>query len=107
MIIDYVAIGKRIKKERRRRKISQEKFAELLNISPGYMSRVESGNAEVSLKLLLNISHQLNTNPGYFLTGVTYHADNETSHELIQLLKNCPPRKLDMIINIIKVINDY
>ena len=39
---DYCAIGKRIQKTRKSQKITQEKLAELTNLSPSHMSHIES-----------------------------------------------------------------
>ncbi len=41
-----------IKEYRKKRKITQEKLAELLDISPRQLQRIESGSSETSLKTL-------------------------------------------------------
>ena len=42
MEIDYVAIGKRIQKFRRKLKMSQERLAEQINVSVPHMSNIEN-----------------------------------------------------------------
>lgn len=41
-----------IKEYRKKRKITQEKLAELLDISPRQLQRIENGSSETSLKTL-------------------------------------------------------
>lgn len=48
MEIDYTAIGKRVKKFRKSRRLSQEQLAELLDISVPHMSNIENGKTKFS-----------------------------------------------------------
>jgi len=41
-----------IKEYRKKRKLTQEKLAELLDISPRQLQRIENGSSETSLKTL-------------------------------------------------------
>lgn len=44
-----------IKEYRKKKKITQEKLAELLDISPRQLQRIENGSSETSLKTLKKI----------------------------------------------------
>ena len=48
-------IGRRIKDIRKRKKIPQEKLAEMIGISPNYMSALERGAYNIKLELLVQI----------------------------------------------------
>ena len=48
-------IGRRIKEIRKQKKIPQEKLAELIGISPNYMSALERGAYNIKLELLVQI----------------------------------------------------
>ena len=48
-------IGRRIKEIRKQKKIPQEKLAEMIGISPNYMSAVERGAYNIKLDLLVQI----------------------------------------------------
>ena len=48
-------IGRRIKEIRKRKKIPQEKLAEMIGISPNYMSALERGAYNIKLELLVQI----------------------------------------------------
>lgn len=54
-------IGKNIQNERKRQGYTQESFAELMNVSWSYVSKIESGVLNLSIGKILEISKYLNT----------------------------------------------
>ena len=48
-------IGRRIKEIRKQKKIPQEKLAEMIGITPNYMSALERGSYNIKLELLVQI----------------------------------------------------
>lgn len=56
----YKIIGKNIQRERARLGYTQETFAELMNVSWSYVSKIESGILNLSLGKILEISEFLN-----------------------------------------------
>ena len=52
-------LGKRIKEERKKRGLTQEKLAELSGISNNFISYIESGNKNASLKTIKRITDTL------------------------------------------------
>lgn len=61
-----IQLSQRIKRFRRRQKLTQEKLAELLNINPKYLQRLEAGKHRPSLKLLYKLAAKLGMKPGDF-----------------------------------------
>ena len=59
MDIDYSAIGKRVKKARAKKNISQEKLAELVDLTVPYISNIENGNTKLGLQAILSIANAL------------------------------------------------
>jgi transcriptional regulator with XRE-family HTH domain len=57
-----VKIGKRIKELRRLKKISQEALANIAEVDRTYMTKVETGKRNVSVKVLEKIILALDTN---------------------------------------------
>lgn len=49
MELDYRVIGSRIQARRKQKKITQEKMAEALNLSVGFISQIERGVTKLSL----------------------------------------------------------
>ena len=64
---DYVSIGEQIKFWRQQRGLTQEKLAEMVELSPGYISLIETGKKKMSLETLLLICVALNVTPNDLL----------------------------------------
>ena len=61
MLVDYDAIGMRIKIARIRARISQETLAERTNFSTTHISNIETGNTKLSLPAIDRKSTRLNS----------------------------------------------
>lgn len=59
MALDYKIIGNRIKIARIKKHLTQENLAEQLDVSIAFLSRVERGTIEVSLKRLSQLCELL------------------------------------------------
>ena len=57
----YKIIGKNIQNARKERGWSQEKFAEKMNVSWSYVSKIESGILNISIGKLIDFSKPLKT----------------------------------------------
>ena len=51
--MELKSIGNKIKEQRIKKNISQEKLAELIEVTPSYISNLESGNRVASLPTML------------------------------------------------------
>ena len=90
MKINYDAIGKAIRDFRIRQEMTQEELSEYSGISPGYLSKIESGYSKPSLETLVAISFSL----GISLNDIVYsdeHLENfDLSSRMINdLLEKC------------------
>lgn len=66
-----VTLGERVKLTRNTHKITREKLAELVDVSPRFLAEVEAGKVGVSLQTLKNLSLALSTTTD-FLLGLDY-----------------------------------
>ena len=84
--MELQSIGKKIKDKRQQKNISQEKLAELVDVTPSYISNIESGNRVASLPTMLEIVKVLDLSLDYLLLeNVTDDSDNiETDKFLIE-----------------------
>lgn len=69
MRFDPVACGSRIKKLRLQRNLTQEQFAEQLNIFYKYVSKIETGSSTASIDLLIDIAGFFDVSMDYLLLG--------------------------------------
>jgi transcriptional regulator with XRE-family HTH domain len=104
MFIDYIAIGQRIKKIRKQKNFTQEKLAECLEVSTVYISQVENGNTKLNLEMLVRIANIFDTDPGYFLSGVSCQSQDYLNSDLAQLLQGCSPERRQLIMEVAKLI---
>ena len=75
MKFDQELFGRRIQEARMRRGITQEAFAEEIDISISYYQKIERGARGCSLDILVLIAEHLNVTTDYLLTGRQSHAD--------------------------------
>lgn len=73
-------VGLKIKKLRKEKNLTQEKFTEILHIDLRHFRRIESGKKTATLKLLNNISECFNVDISYFFI------DQGKSHKVKKIL---------------------
>jgi transcriptional regulator with XRE-family HTH domain len=104
MIIDYEAMGRRIKKIRKQQKITQKHLAESLEVSTVYISQIENGKTKINLERLVNLANLLDTEPGFLLNGTICKAKNYLLPELDLILQECSLEKREVILAMSKLI---
>lgn len=84
MNIDYSAIGRRIKDRRKAQGMTQERLAEAMGVSVGYISQIERGVTKISLETLSAIAGHLGCELAALIIGVAveqdYYLDRELAH---------------------------
>lgn len=100
-------IGKRIRKAREEKGITQETLAESMDVSNAYISKIERGRTTVNLNNLDKICTILETSSDYLLRGANTARQDYLRNEIIDMLEGCPPEKIKLIAKIIKPIIDY
>ena len=78
--IDLGHMGKRIKELRIKQNKTQKYLADLLYISPSYLTLIEQGKRTPTLDVLVQISNVFNVTTDYLLFGVKMEADTENYH---------------------------
>ena len=101
--MELQSIGKKIKDKRQQKNISQEKLAELVDVTPSYISNIESGNRVASLPTVLEIVKVLDLSLDYLLLeNVTDDSDNIETDKFLIEFKNILEQLNDK-----KVIKEY
>ena len=99
--MDYYAIGQQIRKFRKARGLSQEKLAEMVNISTTHMSHIETGNTKLSLPVLVGIANALDMRADDLLGRSMYTTGNAVE-EIAAILENCSTQEAKAIEDIVK-----
>ena len=102
--MEYELMGKRVKKARRDKGITQEKFAEELGVSVSFISQVETGEKKFNLERISEVSRILERPINYFIEG--YEEQNkEALEEVVDLLKKMSDKQLKLALDIIRAID--
>lgn len=107
MVVDYTMIGQRIKIIRNKKKYTQEKLAESLDVSIVYISQIENAKTKLSLEMLMKIAFLLDTDPSFFLAGSALKIPDSIPHDIAVILQNSSPKKLKLITEILKSIEKF
>lgn len=65
--VDYSLIGRKIKDARKKKGMSQEQLAEKMDVSIAFVSRIERGTSQITLRRLTQICEILDTSEGEIL----------------------------------------
>lgn len=106
MLIDYVAIGRKIKNKRKSKALTQEKIAEQLDISISFISRIERGAVKISLETLVKIASCLEESPTYFLDSSVKKNGIYLQGELAEIVAEFCPKKMKLLVAIAKSIEE-
>lgn len=68
--MDLKAIGSRIKAERKKLGLTQEKLSELISVTPHYIYEIERGMKSMSLETLILLSEKMELSTDYILFGI-------------------------------------
>ncbi|MBQ3356884.1 MAG: helix-turn-helix transcriptional regulator [Oscillospiraceae bacterium] len=104
MLIDYCYIGDRIKTVRKHKRITQEKLAEAMDVSVGYVSQIERGITKPNLEMLARISQVLGCSLCYFLNGAETVREDYLLPELVEKLQGFSETKRRVLLRIIDVL---
>ena len=107
MHLDYIALGKRIREERLKLNLTQEKLAEDVELSTAYIGQIERGERHITLENLILIVNRLNITVDYILMD-SVNMDNGSLPSLwIQLMNGRTEIEKSMAVNTVKLIFGY
>ncbi|WP_186565533.1 helix-turn-helix domain-containing protein [Lawsonibacter celer] len=96
MTLDYHTIGKRIKRRRNQCQMTQEKLAELCNVSEQYISNIERAVSIPSTEVIMRLAAILDTTPDEFLVGTIRREGGEAWKNTAELLRGMEGRRLEL-----------
>ena len=101
--MNYEEIGKRIRKYRKLKNLSQEQLAEKINISTTHMSHIETGSIKLSLQVLVDLATILEVNTD----DLIFEKKGESTNKKINdILSDCNENQIAFITDIIKSTKD-
>lgn len=101
MSIDYKDIGQRIKENRIRKGLTQERLSELIGIGPSHMSHIESGTTVPSFDVFISILNALECSADELLCRETTAAKPLLNSWLSELVEDCDPTETKILSDIL------
>jgi len=102
MQIDYLDIGKRIRAERTKQGITQEKLAEMIDVGVTHVSHIETGNTIPSMKIFIAIVNVLNVSTDELLRGHIIKSKHVFEGEIAENIKDCSDYEMRIIADMVK-----
>ena len=106
MELNYKDVGIRIRDERLRQKLTQERLAELANLSMTHMSHIETGNTKLSLPALHKIAWALGVSMDALACDSIAQAKDIFESELLHHTRDCDETEIRVITDMIKSLKD-
>lgn len=105
--MDYHEIGQRIREERSKFNLTQEKFAEIIDMSTIYVGQIERGERRMSLDTLIKVSDSLHVSLDYLIRGSSQTNIPKDDTELNEILSRCSKKEIGIITDIAKTVLPY
>ena len=102
--LNYSFLGKRIREERLRLRLTQEELAEDINISSAYLGQVERGERHITLDKLIPLSERLGVTVDFLLSDYIHPNDDVYFSLLRQLLDDRTEQEKALAVNMIKLL---
>jgi transcriptional regulator with XRE-family HTH domain len=104
MQIDYLDIGRRIRAERNKQKISQEQLAEMVGVGTTHISHIETGNTKMSIMVFIAIINALNVSSDELLCNHINKMKHIFKNELADVINDCSDEETRIITDTAKVL---
>ena len=97
-------IGKRIQEFRKKKGITQEELAEVIEISPHYLSALERGLYNIKLEILVKILNYLDCSADEVFCDVVNRSYAVTSSRLSERMKALPIEEQNKILAVVEIM---
>ncbi len=101
-MINFKAIGQRIKFHRKKNLYTQEQLAEKLNLSTEHLSRIENGTYRPSITLIEKLCNVFTINEAELMFGIA--SEKEYNKELYDKIELLSEEKKQIIIQLIELM---
>lgn len=98
--LDYESLGKRIRKARKDKGLSQIKLAKMIGISTNSLTRAENNRLNLGLESIIKIANALNVTMNYLLYAEISDIDIEFEKLTLKLTSKTKKLILSMMSNI-------
>jgi transcriptional regulator with XRE-family HTH domain len=101
--VDYTVIGKKIKRKRMEAGLTQEKLAEICNISTSYLGHIERGSRRLSIETAVKIADFLNISLDILFLD-NFDLKPNILINFNEILKKYDPNKVERFLKTVKIL---
>ena len=105
--MDYIALGQRIRQERLKLNLTQEKLAEDVGLSTTYIGQVERGERSLTLGKLVLIVNRFGVTVDYLLSDSVEPANDSQYRLWSQLMNGRTEDEKALAVNMVKLMFGY
>ena len=102
--MDRIALGKRLREERIRCGMTQERVAESINVSTAYIGLIERGERSVTLEKLVLLARCFHVTIDFLLQDSILPTATMQDRQLLSLWNNATMQERSMILSIIQSV---
>ena len=106
MELDYKAIGKRSKIARIKADLTQERLAEMVEISPTHMSNIETGTTRVSLTAIVSLANALSVTVDDLLCDSVVKSKVQFEKDIAGILADCDEYEIRMVKDMAQALKE-
>ncbi len=106
MLFSYYTIGQRIKELRVARNMSQSLLSEKVDLSPTYISYIESGMKCMSLETLLKIANALDVTADTIFADCFDNHASISKYEFIDIMDDCSLYESRVVLDTAKAVKN-
>lgn len=104
MAIDYRDIGQRIRTQRMKKNLTQERLSELVGIGASHMSHLESGKTVPSMDVFITLCNVLECSADELLCREVITAQPLMDHWLTELVSDCDQTEIKIITDTVTAL---
>lgn len=104
--IDYHKLGEKVRLKRREMGYTQERLAELCDVSTGFLGHIENGTRTPSLETLYSIACALHSGVDYFLFDSAPTTDSFIE-QITSHVRSKNPDSYNRFCNMIKIMAEH
>lgn len=106
-MLDNIYLGKRIRKYREQAKLTQIEVASLLDSNENYISRIETGKATPSLRMIFKLAAIFSVDAGRLISQTDDDSSSYYNDDLFEMISNLSPDKKKLLISTITLLEEY
>lgn len=100
--MDFEKLGKRVREERLKLRLTQEELSEKVGISSNFLGQIERGDRKLSVDTLVSLANALEVSVNYLLSDSLEFSADSVVKETVHLLAQMPHKRKAFVLDFIR-----